>query len=409
MSNAWEPAIRCRCRNMTHRLLAGVLWDVLGARRFVATLLLLGLAVLGGCHSSDWSCSPPPGALTEPNCPQLMLLQVTPTNPSVAAGTSVQFAATGIYSDNSHADLTARVVWATSNTAVATVGVSTGKGFGVAVGTATLSASLQGLSAGTTLTVTSATVVSISITPSLPSTAAGTTEQFTATATFSDNTTQNLTTDLSWASSNTAIATISSTGVVNAVGPGSTTISAACKVASLCATLTDSITLIVTPATLVSIAITSATPSIALGTSQAFTATGTYSDSSVQNLTTQVTWNSATLAVATISNSAGTAGVATSVAPGTTLVTAVLGPVTSTAVTFTVTSATLMSIAITPAVRSIPVTGTEQFTATGIYSDNSTQILTSTVTWASSDGSIASISNASGSQGLATGLLVGST
>ena len=40
--------------------------------------------------------------------------------------------------------------------------------------------------------------------------------------------------------------------------------------------------------------------------------------------------------------------------------------------------------------------------ATGTYTDNSTQDLTSLVTWDSSNTSIASISNASGSSGLAT-------
>ncbi len=73
----------------------------------------------------------------------------------------------------------------------------------------------------------------------------------------------------------------------------------------------------------------------------------------------------------------------TSLTPGTTLVTAVLGGVTSAAVTLTVTPATLVSIAITPTGPSIPVAGTEQFIATGTYSDSSTQILTSSVTWAS--------------------------
>ena len=46
---------------------------------------------------------------------------------------------------------------------------------------------------------------------------------------------------------------------------------------------------------------------------QQFTATGTYSDNSTQNLTSQVTWASATTSVATIT----AAGLATAVATGT--------------------------------------------------------------------------------------------
>jgi uncharacterized repeat protein (TIGR03803 family) len=250
--------------------------------------------------------------------------------------------------------------------------------------------------------------VSIAITPPVPSIALGTSETFTATGTYSDNSTQNLTAQVTWNSATLSVATISNapgtTGVATSVATGTTLITAALgRVASPAVTFT------VTPATLVSIAITPSAPSIALGTSETFTATGTYSDNSTQNLTAQVTWNSATLSVATISNAAGTAGVATSVVTGTTLITAVLGSVTAPAVTFTVTPATLVSIAITPTSPSIPVAGIKQLIATGTYSDNSTQILTAAVTWASSNASIAAISNASGSQGQATGLVVGST
>ena len=63
-----------------------------------------------------------------------------------------------------------------------------------------------------------------------------------------------------------------------------------------------------------SIAVTPANPIIAKGLTQQFTATGTFSDNTTQNLTSQVTWASATPAVATIT----AAGLATGVAAGTT-------------------------------------------------------------------------------------------
>ena len=66
-------------------------------------------------------------------------------------------------------------------------------------------------------------------------------------------------------------------------------------------------------ATLQSIAVTPANPSVAKGLTQQFTATGTFSDNSTQNLTAQVTWASATTAVATINSS----GLATAIATGT--------------------------------------------------------------------------------------------
>ena len=80
--------------------------------------------------------------------------------------------------------------------------------------------------------------------------------------------------------------------------------------------------------TLQSIAVTPANPSIGKGLTQQFTATGTYSDSSTQNLTSQVTWASATPAVATIN----TTGLATAVNTGTSTISATLGAVTGSTV-----------------------------------------------------------------------------
>ena len=63
----------------------------------------------------------------------------------------------------------------------------------------------------------------------------------------------------------------------------------------------------------------------------------------------------------------------------------------------------LSSIAVTPANSSIAIGGTEQFTATGTYTDGSTNNLTASATWSSNNSGIAAVSNTSGSQGLATG------
>ena len=62
------------------------------------------------------------------------------------------------------------------------------------------------------------------------------------------------------------------------------------------------------PADLVSIEVTPADPSIPLGSTQGFTATGHYDDGSTLDLTTTVTWSSDTPSIATISNSSGSVG-----------------------------------------------------------------------------------------------------
>jgi hypothetical protein len=84
------------------------------------------------------------------------------------------------------------------------------------------------------------------------------------------------------------------------------------------ATITDD-----DPVSLVSIAVTPVNPTITAGDSQQFTATGTYADSSTQNLTSQVIWNSSSTPTATINSS----GLATAVAAGPTTISATLGVV----------------------------------------------------------------------------------
>jgi DNA-binding beta-propeller fold protein YncE len=75
------------------------------------------------------------------------------------------------------------------------------------------------------LTVTAATVVSIVITPAKPTIAPGKTLQFTATGTYTDKTTKDLTTSVAWGESPSSVASIGpSTGLALAVGAGTATI-----------------------------------------------------------------------------------------------------------------------------------------------------------------------------------------
>ena len=153
------------------------------------------------------------------------------------------------------------------------------------------------------------------------------------------------------------------------VGTGSTTIQATSG------SISGSTGLTVTAPALVSIAVTPANPSISSGTTQQFTATGTYSDSSTQNLTSSVTWSSTNTAVATITSG----GLATGVGTGSATIQATSGSISgSTSLTVT---RVLVSIAVTPANASIAKGLTQQFTATGVFSDGSTPNLTSAVTW----------------------------
>ena len=162
--------------------------------------------------------------------------------------------------------------------------------------------------------------------------------------------------------------------------------------------------------TLVSIAITPANTSVPLGNLQQFTATGTYSDGSTQNLTGSVVWASSSLGIATITTaqSSSSPGLAQSVAQGSTSITATLGSVVGTTI-MTVSAPVLSSIDIGPTNPTVAVGSTIQLTATGIFTDGSTQNVTTTATWSSSNTAVATVSNAQGTQGLASGVAVGTS
>ena len=159
--------------------------------------------------------------------------------------------------------------------------------------------------------------------------------------------------------------------------------------------------------TLTSITVSPLNQSIPIGGTQQFNATGTYSDGTVQDVTTSVTWSSSDTSVATISNSAGTNGLATGVAKGSTTIQATQGtPFGKTS--FNVTEP-LSSIAVTPQNATIASGIPQQFTAIGTYADNSTADITASATWSSSNTSVATISNVAAFNGLASTLAAGST
>jgi len=374
--------------------------------RYAKSVALAGLFSLSACGGGGGGGIPAVFP-SLPAAPTLRSVEVSPANSTIASGTSIQLAATAIYSDNTHADVTSRVTWTSATPTVATVDQATAAARGVAPGTALIKASLDGQSGSANVKVIAATVVSIAITPATSDIVVGTTAAFMATATFTDNSTQNITNDIVWTSSIPVVAAVSASGIASGIAPGKVTVTATCAAVSLCpAAQTATATLNVSAAILLSIALTPATPSIALGTTQQFSAVGTYNNQTTQDLTTQVGWVSGTPSVASVD----VLGLATSVSAGSTNITASLGSVTSSAVVLIVTPATLVSMVVTPATSTVLSGSTRQFAATGTYTDGSTQDITLTATWASAQPAVATISNASGTNGLATGVAaIGST
>lgn len=141
-----------------------------------------------------------------------------------------------------------------------------------------------------------------------PSVDVGNQEQMKATGVFSDN--SRTTIVATWSSSAVNTATIdSATGMLTAVAPGTTTITAA----NSGLTGTASVTVCGTQQ---AITISPQNPTVALGSGTVpFTATAGGVD-----VTASVTWESSNTGVATVSNSSGTNGVVTLVGRGTTTI-----------------------------------------------------------------------------------------
>ncbi|HYA85901.1 MAG TPA: DUF3443 family protein, partial [Nitrospirota bacterium] len=186
-------------------------------------LLLLSFLLLinGGCSSTTSNSAPP----------TLVSLSVAPANPSIALGMTEQFAVRGTFSDSSTVDLTSTVTWNSSSPSVASIsnaanfnGLATSLSTG-STGTTTITATLGSLSQSTTLTVTAPALVSIEVTPqnaTIVSTSTVTTQQFTATGNYSDGSSQNITSSVTWTSSAADVAVINAAGVATAVSTATT-------------------------------------------------------------------------------------------------------------------------------------------------------------------------------------------
>lgn len=354
-------------------------------RMFLAGLAILLLTACGGGGSTPPPPTPPaPGAT-------LTALVLSPTTATLAPGGTRQFTAMGTYSDGSSRDISATASWTSATPAIVTVS-NTGLAAAMTAGTATISATTSGVTGQAVVTVTSAsaTLTAISITPSNPSIAKGGTRQLTAMGAYSDGTSRDLSSTVTWTSGTPAIATVNSTGLVTGVTAGTASISAASGAVSAQASVT------VSPATLQSLAITPANPSITVGGTKAFTATGTFSDGSTGAVA--ATWSSSANTIASIT----TSGVATGLAAGSTTITATANGVSATT-TLVVSGATLTSLQVTPANPSVAAGSITWLTATGTYSDGSTATLTTSVTWSSSSTAIAQVYPSGQVTGVAAG------
>lgn len=324
------------------------------------------------------------------NPPQLSSIILDQDGETIPLGLPQQLTATGVFTDGSTAELTG-VSFTSSDTTIISVDAN-GLASTLATGSVTITATVGSVSGTGTLTVGPQTLVSIAVTPTNASIPVSLTEQFTVTGTFTDSSTQVLTSGVIWSSSDTTAATVDQNGLATGVGVGSSTITATVGA------LTSSGSLDVTAAKLVSIAVTPNTASVPVGVDQQFTATGTYDDTTTQDLTSVVTWMSSNGSVATVNAYGDAIGSTT----GTVTITASTTGVSGTA-TLTIDNATITTLTITPVNPSAKKGTWVQFTATATFSDGSTANVTNQVAWSSSKPQIAHINGAGRARAHKTG------
>jgi len=312
---------------------------------------------------------------------------VSPASASVSAGQTVQLTATP--KDANGNPLAGRVItWASSNTSVATV-TGTGLVSGGAAGSATITATSEGQSGTASITV-AVPVASVTVSPASASVPAGQTAQLTATPKdASGNPLSGRV--ITWASSNTSVATVSSSGLVTGKVAGSATITATSEGQSG----TSSVTVTAVP--VASVTVTPASASVNEGSTVQLTATP--QDGNGNPLSGRVvTWASSNTSVATVSSS----GLVTGKVAGSATITATSEGQSGTSA-ITVVHVPVASVTVSPASASVPAGSALQLTATP--KDAAGNPLSGrTIAWSSSNTAVATVS----SSGLVSGVVAGS-
>jgi uncharacterized protein YjdB len=223
-------------------------------------------------------------------------------------------------------------------------------------------------------------LTSLALTPASATIEVGTTQAFSVAALFDDGTKAQITSGITWTSSNVSVASVSVAGVVTGVSAGSTTILASAQGLQASASVT------ITPLAVKSIAAAPATVTLAAGLTQQLSVTATMDDNSTQDVTAGSTYASSAASVATVS----TGGKITAVAVGTATITVTASGKTAT-VAVTVTAATIVSLSVTPPNVSKIEGQTQQLTVSATYTNGDVKAPT-TVTFTSADESKVKVS-----------------
>lgn len=316
-----------------------VLWTSsdIGKATILPTGVATGLAAGVSVMSASLNAKSGNASLTVTVPVTLSTIAITPKNATINTSATQTYSAIASYSNGTTLDVSTLATWSSSNTAIATI-MPTALATGLSAGSTNITASYQGKTDSGVLTVNPApTLVSIAVAPLNSSMVQGNTLNYSALGTYSDSSTANITSLVTWSSSQVSVASINSLAVATGVTPGLSVISAVLSGKTGSANLT-----VTAPVTLVSIVVTPSNPSASIGATQQFTATANYSDLTSANISNTVVWSSSTSAIATVMNSAPK-GLASAVSVGVTAISATQGAL-SGSTNFNVTAAVVAGI-----------------------------------------------------------------
>ncbi|MBS2023485.1 MAG: Ig-like domain-containing protein, partial [Deltaproteobacteria bacterium] len=211
------------------------------------------------------------GATTVTNNPAVVLksVLVSPKSVTLLAGGTSQLSALGIYSDGSTQDLSATATWTSSGPAV-TVSAS-GLATAVTAGSATITATQGGFSSTSSVTVTAAGVIGLSIFAPTLRLPAGHSEVLSAIAISSDGSTTS--TSPTW-----SITQGSDKGQISASGQLTGTAAGIVRVQAQQGSLTSTRDITIDDATASALTVTPSTLTLAAGQSRTLSAFATFSD-----------------------------------------------------------------------------------------------------------------------------------
>ena len=306
---------------------------------------------------------------------------IVPSTATLAEGDSLDLTAVITAADGT--GLTGRTVaWSSSAPGVASVD-SRGRVHARAVGTATITASSEGVSGTATLVVTAVPVASVTVSPATATVFVGATLQMQATLRSASGAV--LTgRSVTWTSDDPSIVSVNGSGLVTGFVPGSATITASAGGAS------DNATVFVSSRPVATVSITPKAPNVAVGDPLTLTANLEAGDGSV--LTARfVAWSSSNPSVASVASNGPAAQAAslTAKVPGTTLITAVSEGKTDTT-TVTVVPKPVATVVIVPGSLTLLEGGTAPLSA-DVRASDGTLLANEPVVWSSANPTLAAV------------------